>query len=171
MRRKRLTIKERKLVKGVLAGKTPTQAAREAGYTESSALKKAGKILERPIVASFITQALEEAGLTPQEIVKPIIDALKAKCDDRADHALRLKAYDRVAAAYGAIPTRVEMPDVQPSLNVTIMGPGGQKEAVTLRDKDGSGLPSIDGSGGGDILRVAIARQRTPAGVVEEEGR
>ena len=38
--RKRLSIRERKFIKALVEGKTPTQAMREAGYAESTALAK-----------------------------------------------------------------------------------------------------------------------------------
>lgn len=134
--RRKLTTRERKLVKGVLAGKSRTQAAREAGYSETTAWKSSAAILERPIVRSFLTEALKEAGLTPRTIIQPLVEALAAKArtsyqgalieHEQPDHEIRLEAYDRISAAFGAIPQRVEMPDApKPSLTVNIIAPPG----------------------------------------------
>ena len=90
-------------------------------------------ILQRPRVQSFLTDALERAGITPDALGKPILEALQARIrvtsnrlgtvmeTELSDHQIRLQAYDRVIAAYGAVPRAVEMPEPPPpGLKVTI---------------------------------------------------
>lgn len=116
------TLKEKKLVKGLIEGKTQEAAGIEAGYTPSVARARISDIIARPRVQSFLTDALERLGVQPGDIVGPLADALKA-CKrvkipfdnallevDAPDHATRLAAYDRVSALYGVIPREVEMP-------------------------------------------------------------
>ena len=90
-------------------------------------------ILQRPRVQSFLTDALERAGITPDALGKPILEALHARVrvinsrqgtvveTQFPDHQTRLQAYDRVVAPYGAVPRAVEMPEPPPpGLKVTI---------------------------------------------------
>src|SRR6478736_9189017 len=70
--------RERRFVEGVAKGKSMTQAAKDAGYAASTAEKKSYAILQRPLVRSALTNALEQAGVTLEHIVQPIADALMA---------------------------------------------------------------------------------------------
>ena len=132
------SIRERKLVQGVLQGKSVRQAAKEAGYAKSTAEVKSYGILQRPRVQSFLTEALERAGITPEVLAKPVVEALQARVrvpnhqrgtvteTNLPDHQIRLQAYDRVVAAYGAVPKAVEMPEPPPpglTVNITVKEP------------------------------------------------
>ncbi len=102
---------------GVLAGKTTVQAARDAGYRESTALKKSWKFMDRPHLQNLLTGGLENLGVTPEKIVQPLIDGLKAnivvkhsethaaKATDLPDHEMRLRTVDRILSLYG-LPTK-----------------------------------------------------------------
>jgi phage terminase small subunit len=70
--------RERRFVKGVVGGKSLIQTAKDAGYATSTAEKKSYAILQRPLVKSEMTKALERAGVTLVHIVQPIADALTA---------------------------------------------------------------------------------------------
>ena len=82
---------------------------------------------------SFLTKALERAGITPEVLAKSVVEALQARVrvtnhqrgtvteTNLPDHQIRLQAYDRVVAAYGAVPKAVEMPEPPlPGLTVNI---------------------------------------------------
>jgi len=62
--KKRLTIKQQKLIQGIVAGKTQRQAARDAGYVGPSADVNASKILNKPHVMCETRRVMEEAGFT-----------------------------------------------------------------------------------------------------------
>ena len=116
--------RERKFVAGVAAGKSLRQAATDAGYAPSTAEKKAYKILRAPRVQSFLTEALEQAGITARKIVQPIVDALQAKRTvamkgpdgeiyletEYPDIRLQLEGFDRAERLYGATLTKHEVP-------------------------------------------------------------
>ena len=126
----RASIKERKLVQGVLQGKSVRQAAKEAGYAESTANVKSYGILKRPRVQSLLTDALERAGITPDRLAHVLADGLLAtkviKTQDGwrevPDHRIRLEAYEQATRAYGFVPKSQELPEPPlPDLKVNIM--------------------------------------------------
>jgi phage terminase small subunit len=110
--RQTLDKRERRFVKGVVEGKSMIQAAKDAGYATSTAEKKSYTILQRPLVKSALTNALEGVGVTFEHIVQPIADALKATRSyvnkdglmvesQVPDHKIRLEA-SRVRSPYSA---------------------------------------------------------------------
>lgn len=93
----KLTVKQRRLVQGVIEGKTQTQAAIDAGYSERSATVIASKTLRKVNVYEVYLIALSVNGITLSDIVKPISLALKAELVSKngnklPDHNTRLKA-------------------------------------------------------------------------------
>ncbi len=113
-------------------GLSATEAVRQAGYAESTVQKKAYQIVQRPLVQSALTDALERQGLTMEKLMKVYLDALEAnhvvKSSERLeavetevpDTRTRVDAADRVSRFYGAIPTQVEMP-APPSPGLTVI--------------------------------------------------
>lgn len=116
-----LSKRERKFVAGVVAGKTKMQAAIDAGYTPETARAKSYSFLNRPLVRSAITDALERLGVTYERMVQPVADALeatkfvpagsretldgtKSEYVEIPDHPTRLAAHDRAIALVGAVP-------------------------------------------------------------------
>lgn len=111
-----LTIKEKKLVKGVAAGKTKRQAARDAGYVGSDEVVSvtASQTLSKPNVKEALELTLVKHGITLDAAVAPIADALKADKvhivgnGDQAmaeivpDHSIRLKASGMALNLMGA---------------------------------------------------------------------
>ena len=142
----RASIKERKLVQGVLEGKSVRQAAKDAAYAKSTADVKSYGILRCPRVQSFLTEALERAGITPETLAKPVVEALQARVrvtnhqrgtiteTDLPDHQTRMQVYDRVVATYGAVPKAVEMPEPPPpglTVNITVKEPKQPQASAT----------------------------------------
>ena len=134
------------------------QAAKDAGYAKSTAEVKSYGILQRPRVQLFLTDALERAGITPDALAKPIQEALQACVrlvnsrqgtfveTELPDHQARLQAYDRVVAAYGAVPRAVEMLEPPlPSLSVTIneVDPKDQAKPIKEVVPPSGSLPSL----------------------------
>ena len=87
----------------VLAGNSPTEAARKAGYSSKSAARTASKLMKLPHIKDAMTLNLDKIGITYQKALQPIADALQATKivttkDGEAynsgipDHAVRLNA-------------------------------------------------------------------------------
>jgi hypothetical protein len=136
MHKASLDQRERRFAAGVAAGKSLRHAAKDAGYAPSIAEKKAYKILRAPRVQSFLTEALEQAGITAKKIVQPIVDALPAKRTvaikgpdgeifletEYPDVWLQLEGFDRCERLYRAFLTKQEMPSPpRGSLSVVIV--------------------------------------------------
>lgn len=75
-----LTIRQRKLVKEVVSGKTLAAAAKDAGYsgTEGSLRVEAHKTLKKPNVAAAMERALDAAGLTIPKTAQIVAEAAEA---------------------------------------------------------------------------------------------
>lgn len=162
-KRRKLTSREQRLVQGVARGKSKAQAARDAGYAESTALKQASTILNRPLVRSVLTEALEEAGATMRKVVQPVVDALEAnvrvlkvvpdpegdgkkKClieIEAPDHKTRLEAHDRAVALYGGVPKVGEGTPTTGGLTIFIdtvqVGPAGSSGSQPTKVVDPRG--------------------------------
>lgn len=127
-----LNERERRFVTGVVEGKSMIQAAKDAGYAKSTAEKKSHTFLQRPLVRSALTDALEQAGVTLTQIVQPIADALKATRSyidptrgilvetDIPDHKIRLEASRDAVALLGGIPKVGEGTPTAHGLNLFI---------------------------------------------------
>jgi terminase small subunit-like protein len=144
MHKASLDQRERRFAAGVAAGKSLRQAAKDAGYATSTAEKKAYKILRGPRVQSFLTEALEQAGITAKKIAQPIVDALQAKRTvaikgpdgeihletEYPDIRLQLEGYDRAEKLYGVTLTKQETPPpARGSLTVVIVRASDLKKA------------------------------------------
>jgi hypothetical protein len=138
--RQTLDRRERIFVKGVVAGKSLIQAAKDAGYATSTAGKRSYLILQRPLVKSALTNALERVGVTLEHIVQPIADALKATRSyvnkdglmvesHVPDHKIRLEASRDAVALLGGIPKVAEGTPSAHGLNLFIaVDPGTRRE-------------------------------------------
>lgn len=73
---KRLSIRERKFIKALVAGKTPTQAMREAGYAESTALSKQSEKVGK--LTGTIQSLMDKKGLTDDYLLDVLIKGLQA---------------------------------------------------------------------------------------------
>ena len=102
---------QRAVALGLAHGLSQIEAVKQAGYSSSTAEKKAYQIVRHPRVQSFLTEALEAAGVTSKDIAQSIVDGLKA-CEvvttkdgkiltDYPDHKIRFMAHDRAVQLYG----------------------------------------------------------------------
>ena len=104
---KRLTVKETKLVKGIVAGKSQTQAAIDAGYSPRSAHEIASKTLKKVDVKEALDMALRKHGITLDTAIAPIGKALVAKKQNEftgeitEDIQTQLKGSDRALKLMG----------------------------------------------------------------------
>ena len=96
---------------GLAKGLSQIEAVKQAGYADSTAEKKAYRIVRHPQVQSVLTETLEALGVTARQILQPIKDGLEA-CEvvktedgkiltDYPDHKIRFMALDRAVALYG----------------------------------------------------------------------
>lgn len=96
MAKRRTTVKERKLVEGIAAGKTMREAAVHAQLspngTPETARVEAYRTLQRPHVIKALEDALDRAGATLERSARVISEAHDAKGLAGADHPVRLKA-------------------------------------------------------------------------------
>ena len=92
--KRRLTLKQSKLVNGVADGKTISQAAQDAGYgnTPESARVLGSRELHKVNVSSALEEKLDRAGATLDASSTVISEAHKASITGKPDHQVRLKA-------------------------------------------------------------------------------
>jgi len=74
----KLNIRERKFIKGLAAGLTPTDAMRQAGYAENTALRKAGVKVQDSRVQASIQEMMEKKGLTKDKLLDKLDEGLDA---------------------------------------------------------------------------------------------
>ena len=98
VKRKRLTVKQLKLVSGIANGKSATQAALEAGYgrgvNANSAKVQASRALKNLNVLGALEAAFDRAGASLDASARVVSEAHQAKLGAKAlpDHHVRLKA-------------------------------------------------------------------------------
>lgn len=119
MASKPITVREAKLVKGVVQGKTKRQAAIDAGYTGSpeTVSVRASNVLKKDNVQEALQKALEKHDLTPDRIMAVVSDGMNATkvnivrdpmggedsafAEETPDHSIRLKAASMAAQFSG----------------------------------------------------------------------
>ena len=74
-----IRVKERKLLKGIIAGKTATQAAKDAGWSDASAGVMASRKMAEPGMKAELQKMMDEAGLSRQAIIQKIREGADAK--------------------------------------------------------------------------------------------
>ncbi len=141
---------QRAVALGLAQGLSQIEAVKQAGYSSSTAEKKAYRIVRHPQVQSFLTEALEALGVTARQILQPIKAGLEA-CEvvktedgkiltDHPDHKIRFMAHDRAVALYG-LGKGAEHPAPgldQPSPTYNI-----QINFVKPKDREATPLPEV----------------------------
>lgn len=82
MAKPKVTVKEAKLVEGVIAGKTKRQAAKDAGYNNSTPAGlsvRASNTLKKDNVQEYYAELMAKHEITVERALKPISKALDAK--------------------------------------------------------------------------------------------
>ncbi|MEE8494251.1 MAG: hypothetical protein V3S25_09435 [Nitrospirales bacterium] len=145
---------QRAVALGLAHGLSQIEAVKQAGYADSTAKKKAYRIVQRPQIQNFLTEALEALGVTAKKIMQPIVDGLEARevvrskdgdiLADDPDHRVRLQAHDRAVALYG-LGKGAEHPapglDTQPSPTYNI-----QVNFVSPKDREATPLSEVSSS-------------------------
>lgn len=171
-RSRTLSERERKLVRGVVAGKTVLKAAMDAGYSPMTARKNAYSYLQRPLVKSALTDALERVGVTYERMIQPVADALNATklvakgretLDGKVteyveveDHAIRLAAHDRAVALVGAIPKVGEGTPAAHGLNLIITAVAAQPTQADRVPRVVSEAPTAPSSPAPRAMRLTV---------------
>lgn len=142
-----LNIRERKFIKGLMDGLTPTEAMRQAGYAENTALVKAGEKLEK--VKPTIKDLMDKRGLTDDKLLETLEEGLsatkvisaiviKGKEEDPADERDGMKDAHSLTRDFVDVedyPTRHRYMETGLKLKGYLM-----KQDLTLGNPDGSPL-------------------------------
>ena len=148
----RLSGRQRRLLAGVVAGKTTRQAAVEAGFSEETARSGYGsKVLRIPAIRSALADAMRRKGLTVSKIAGRLNEALDATRgefykgrsvpSDLPDHRIRVEACHLSAQLYGQLPRGADIPEPQPPpVQITIIERGAKEPAPR---EPGQGLPAV----------------------------
>lgn len=88
--KKSLSVRQRKLIRGLVDGKTITQAGLDAGYgrgvNRTSAASCASSELKKPLIAAALEAALRRQGMTVDDSVKAVKDAHGAEKTEVSGH-------------------------------------------------------------------------------------
>ncbi len=106
---KKLTIRERKLIKGLAAGLTPTEAMRQAGYSENTAKGKAGQKVAESRIQASIQEMMEERGLTKNKLLCKLEQGLEATKVISAN--VVAPSGEGMSDAHGTTKDFIEVPD------------------------------------------------------------
>lgn len=149
MPRPDLTIRERKLLKGVMAGLTQAEAARRAGYSPKSASQLASETLAKPKLQSALEAAMEKAGITDETLATVIKEGLAADkvvahvvnkeglpdLIERPDHAVRHKFAETAIDVKGTkAAKKVQVSGFDDLLNTLDDDPDGEAEDAPSED-------------------------------------
>lgn len=125
--RKTLTSKQRKFLSGKLEGQSSAQAARNAGYSESVALKADAIIGSSPAVEDAFRDLLQKAGVSDELLASRIREGLDATIvsketqfanrEELVDFGERREMAELVLRLTGLLKNKV---DVQNSGDITI---------------------------------------------------
>jgi len=74
--KQKLNIRERKFIKGIMDGLTPTEAMRQAGYAENTATAKQAEKLAK--VGETIKDLMDKRGLTDERLLDVLDEGLRA---------------------------------------------------------------------------------------------
>src|SRR5215471_592290 len=104
---KQLTAKERKLLKGVLQGKSRAQAARDAGYSAHSAKQVAYRVFTKAYFRERIDRILEQLDVSAEEVVKTLAFQMRGDITDLYDEKGQLDLATIRARGLGQLIKRV----------------------------------------------------------------
>ena len=140
-------VKEAKLIKSLVAGKTMTQSGLDAGYghgrNPETARTQAWSALQRPTVRVAYDKALAKAGLTIDGTAKVIVEATKAnklvtvgdaEVREVEDHPVRLRAVELAGRFRGHVES-----EAASAAAGAVMALG----YFIARNREARGLPSL----------------------------
>ena len=75
---RKLSMRERKLIKGVVAGMRPSDAMRQAGYTDLTANRKGKMKVESSPVKEKIAELMDKMGLSDERLLSVMREGIEA---------------------------------------------------------------------------------------------
>lgn len=133
--KKKLTVKEKKLVAGIVSGDTQVRAYEKAGYavgkSKSANAVNANKAVKRPHVQEAIDAALAKHGMTPEWAVQQLG---KVAEQDKEIGAKRLAAKD-ILELHGW--NKAERPTMSLKIDNAFFGDARRKEPIEGEIIDG----------------------------------
>lgn len=137
-----LSARQKMAIRNVTSGKfpSPRSALRAAGYAQTTPV---ASVLNRPLVKSALTDAMDKIGLTHEHIVLPIKRALTATrsfvsrdgdviSTDLPDYKYQLEASRDAVAIFGGVPKVGEGTPTAHGLNLFIAVDTGQGRGVQV---------------------------------------
>jgi hypothetical protein len=76
---RKINLRQRKFLKGKIEGKSSAQAARDAGYAESTAMRADEQIASKPAVRGAFKKLMEAAGITDELLARRLKEGIDAK--------------------------------------------------------------------------------------------
>jgi len=104
-----ITPRKRKLLKGIVDGKTQRQAAIDAGYSPKTADSQASQILKDVKVSASLQDMMDAAGLSNETLLAKHVELLHAKRDDAPDYQVQFKALEACYKLKSAFVERKEI--------------------------------------------------------------
>lgn len=104
-----ITPRKRKLIKGIVDGKTQRQSAIDAGYSPKSAESQASQILKDPKVQQSLQDMMDEAGLSNDILLSKHVELLHAKRGEVPDYQTQTKALEMALKLKGAFVEKKEV--------------------------------------------------------------
>ena len=109
-RKKRLTIKQRKLIKYYLEGDTVKDAAIKAGYSELTAYTHGSRTLKRLFECGALDEKLDALGLSDEDLAMKIVEGLEARrSEGRPDYGIRHRYLETALKLRGALVERTKV--------------------------------------------------------------
>ena len=107
---KRLTVRQRKLMKYYFEGYTVKDAALKAGYSESSAYTHGSRALRKLDECGALDERLEALGISDDYLAMMITEGLKAKkAKGKPDYAVRFRYLEMALKIRGALAERKDV--------------------------------------------------------------
>lgn len=136
------TPKEKALVAAHLAGATKKDAAAVAGYGKLHS-RRVDEILDRARVRTWVSHALENAGLTPDYLAAGVVALTQATLcvktsrgtvlkTDAPDNVVRMRAYEFLGRMLGAEIKPADLPPTPPPARQIIIYQVGDGPGVSI---------------------------------------
>ena len=105
-----LTIKQRKLIAGVVSGMPKRIAAIHAGYSERSAHAIANETLKNPEVKKTLETIMDEKGISDNYIANKLVELAEAEANGNPHWPARARALDMMLKMKGHYSNEIETP-------------------------------------------------------------
>lgn len=104
-----MNIRQQKFAEGLVAGKTQTQAAIDAGYSEKSATVQGSIMFRNPDIQRYVQAHRAAAGDKAEVSLEWVLKKLAEEARNAPDAGDRIKALETLGKALGAFVERSEV--------------------------------------------------------------